>query len=81
MKKPIVSTDCTPLKRIIEETQCGIVGPSGDAESMADAIKKIYHDPVFAQKMGENGRRSVETKYNWKNESDKLIEIYKRFER
>jgi len=26
--------------------------------------------------MGQNGRRAVEEKYNWKNEAKKLIELY-----
>ena len=26
--------------------------------------------------MGENGRRAVEQKYNWKKESKKLLKLY-----
>ena len=29
--------------------------------------------------MGENGRRAVEEKYNWKNEGKKLLKIYEKF--
>ncbi|MHC1577405.1 MAG: glycosyltransferase family 4 protein [Candidatus Methanospirareceae archaeon] len=30
MRKPVIVTDCKPLKRIVEECDCGIVVPSGD---------------------------------------------------
>lgn len=26
--------------------------------------------------MGENGRRAVQEKYNWKNEAEKLLALY-----
>lgn len=76
MKKPIVTTDCIPLKRIVEETSSGIVVPSGDAGAMAKAIIDIYNNPNLARQYGENGRKAVETKYNWKNDSENLIQIY-----
>ncbi len=79
MKKPIVTTDCIPLKRIVEETQSGIVVPSGDANGMANAIIELYNYPDRARQYGENGRRAVEMKYNWKNEAKKLIDLYQRF--
>lgn len=79
MKKPIVTTDCVPLKRIVEETHSGIVVLSGDARAMAEAVIRIYHNPDLARQCGENGRKAVETKYNWKNESEKLIKLYVRF--
>lgn len=78
MKKPIVTTDCIPLKRIVEETRCGVVVPSGDARAMAEAVIRIYHNPNLAYQYGENGRIAVDTKYNWKNESEKLIRLYER---
>ncbi len=79
MKKPIVTTDCIPLKRIVEETQSGIVVHSGDANEMANAIIELYNNPDRAHQYGENGRKAVEIKYNWKNEAKKLIDLYQRF--
>ena len=46
MKKPIVTTDCVPLKRIVEETHSGIVVPSGNSEAMTEAIIRIYNNPI-----------------------------------
>ena len=77
MKKPVILTDCKPLKRIVEECDCGLVVPSGDYNEMAEAVIRLYKDKEYSRKLGENGRRAVEEKYNWENEAKKLCELYK----
>lgn len=78
MRKPVIVTDCKPLKRIVEECDCGIVVPSGDYKEMAEAVIKLYKDSELATKLGANGRNAVEGKYNWKNEAKKLCWLYER---
>ena len=78
MRKPVIVTDCKPLKRLVEECDCGIVVSSGDYDEMAEAVIRLYKDREYARKLGENGRRAVEEKYNWENEAKKLCELYKR---
>jgi len=80
MEKPVIVTDCKPLKRIVEECKCGIVVPSGDYNKMAEAIIMLYQNKEYARKLGKNGRRAVEEKYNWENEAKKLCELYERLE-
>jgi glycosyltransferase involved in cell wall biosynthesis len=81
MKKPVVSTDVKPVKRILEETKSGIVIPSGDYGKMAEAIIKLHANRHYANELGINGRRAVEAKYNWDNEVKKLSQIYDELER
>jgi glycosyltransferase involved in cell wall biosynthesis len=81
MKKPVIVTDCKPLKRIVEECECGLVVPSGDYKEMAEAVIKLYKDSELATKLGANGRNAVEGKYNWENEAKKLCELYERLEK
>ncbi len=81
MRKPVVVSDCKPLKRIVEECKCGLVFPSENHEKMAEAVIKLYKDVDYARMMGENGRRAVEKKYNWKNEAKKLIKLYETLKR
>ena len=81
MRKPVIVTDCKPLKRIVEECECGLVAPSGDYDNIAEAVIKLYNDRELATKLGENGRNAVEGKYNWENEAKKLCELYERLEK
>jgi len=81
MRKPVIVTDCKPLKTIVEECNCGIVVPPDDFNAMAEAIIKLYKDEDYARLLGENGRRMVEEKYNWKNEARKLLKVYEKYEK
>ncbi|HII03049.1 TPA: glycosyltransferase family 4 protein [Methanosarcinaceae archaeon] len=78
MEKPIIVTDCPPLKRIVEETGSGLVIPSGDYNKMAEAVVSLYENPESSKMMGENGKKAVEEKYNWKSEAEKLCALYKK---
>ena len=72
--KPVLVSDAEPLKRIVEETGCGMVFKSNDPKSFAEQIVKLKNDP---EHYGENGRNAVLRKYNWQNESKNLLELYK----
>lgn len=81
LKKPIITTDCIPLKRIVETTNSGIVIKSGDAKEMANAVIKLYQNQDLASQFGINGSKSVENQYNWEIESKKLIQIYEKIKK
>lgn len=78
MKKPVIVTDCKPLKRIVEECNCGMIFPSGDYSEMAKIVVKLFKNSELAKKFGENGRKAVEEKYNWGNEEKKLCKLYEK---
>jgi len=78
MQKPVVATDCTPIKRIVEETQSGVIFPSNDHEALAKAVIALHADPERMAELGRNGRAAVETRYNLTNELRKLEQVYQR---
>lgn len=80
MKKPVIVTDAKPLKRIIEETNCGVVVPSGSSTKMGEAAIRLYENKDYAKMLGENGEKAVKEKYNWKNEGKKLVALYRNIE-
>jgi len=47
-------------------------------KEIAEAIEYLVTHPEEARKMGENGRRVVEEKYNWEREARKLLHLYAR---
>jgi len=36
----------------------------------------VINDASKREEMGENGRRAVETRYNWDNEQKRLLLVY-----
>jgi glycosyltransferase involved in cell wall biosynthesis len=77
-EKPVIATDCLPLKRIIQECKCGIVVKSGDSKSFTEAILALYNNPKLSEKMGHNGKKAVMNKYNWEKSEQTLLKIYER---
>lgn len=77
-EKPVIATDCLPLKRIIQECECGVIFKSGDPNSLADAILSLYNNPSLLEKLGINGKKAVISKYNWKKSEKTLLNIYKK---
>ena len=73
---PIVGSNFPLWKEIIEGNNCGICVDPSDKNEILRAIKDIMSDPNKILKFGQNGRKAVETKYNWEIEGEKLINLY-----
>lgn len=76
MEKPVLVTDIAPLRRIVHETDSGVVVPPGDPDAVADATVTLYRDPARQRELGENGRNAVEQTYNWRTEARRLVDVY-----
>jgi glycosyltransferase involved in cell wall biosynthesis len=70
--KPVIASDCAPLKRIIEQERCGKVFRSGDVEDLAAALSRMAIDPS-SREAGKNGRAAVEREYNWNMDKARLL--------
>ncbi|MCK9485058.1 MAG: glycosyltransferase family 4 protein [Candidatus Marinimicrobia bacterium] len=75
-KKPIVSTNCHSLEKIITELECGLIYPSADSQELAKNIYTLYQNPGFCEKMGNSGFRAVMEQYNWSGSVKNLIKFY-----
>ena len=74
--RPVIVTDTKALGRIVGETGCGVIVPSGDARRMAAAILRLHDDPEIGRRLGEAGRHAVAASYNWHIEARKLAALY-----
>jgi glycosyltransferase involved in cell wall biosynthesis len=73
---PVIASNFPLWKEIVEGNNCGLtVDPLKPAE-IAKAVEYLVEHQPEARKMGRNGRKAVSEKYNWENESQKLIELY-----
>jgi glycosyltransferase involved in cell wall biosynthesis len=75
---PVIASNFPLWKEIVEGNKCGICVDPMDPKAIASAIQWMIDHPEEAEEMGKNGRRAVETKYNWANESKKLVGLYQR---
>jgi glycosyltransferase involved in cell wall biosynthesis len=73
---PIVASDLPPIRQFMGDLNCGLLVNPIDPQAHAEAILYLLDHPDEAQRMGENGRRAVEEKYNWESEGRKLLRLY-----
>ena len=76
--KPVVASNFPEIRKVVKEADCGILVDPTDVDEIADAILYLLEHPEEAKRMGENGRRAVEEKYNWDKMEEKLLELYGR---
>jgi len=62
--RPVVVSDAAPMARIVAAEACGTVFRSGDAASLAEAVRRAA-DPEQAGGMGARGREAVLREYHW----------------
>ncbi|HJH25273.1 MAG TPA: glycosyltransferase WbuB [Methanophagales archaeon] len=74
--KPVVVSNFPEIKKIVEEEHCGILVDPTNVNEITDAILYLLEHPEEAKKMGENGRRAVEERYNWARMEEKLLTLY-----
>ena len=73
---PVIASNFTLWKKIIDMHNCGICVNPLNPKDIAEAIIYIIDNPIKSMKMGANGIAPVEDLYNWEKESLKLIKIY-----
>lgn len=73
---PVICTDFDLWREFVERYHCGICVDPENVDEIADAIRYLLDNPEEARRMGENGRRAVEEKFNWGTQEKKLLELY-----
>jgi glycosyltransferase involved in cell wall biosynthesis len=73
---PVIASSFPLWKEIIEKNECGICVDPLNIKEIANAIQYLLSKDNIAQKLGENARKLIETKYNWEIEEKKLINLY-----
>jgi len=75
---PVIASDFPLWREIIAGNDCGLLVDPLNPAAIAEAIDTLVSNPTMAQRMGENGRRAVEERYNWGIEEQKLMAFYER---
>lgn len=73
---PVVCSNFPLWKEIIEGNNCGVCVDPNSPQEIAEAILYLNDNKSKAEKMGQNGRKAVLEKYNWKTEAEKLLKFY-----
>ena len=76
--KPVLVSDCRPLKRIVEDAECGLVFRADDAADFADRLTALHGAaPETLEEMGTRGREAALGRYAWRHDAERLVELYR----
>ena len=73
---PVITVDNPHWRAYVEESNCGLVVPAGDAGTHAQAILWLRDHPIEAAAMGQRGRAMVLDHYTWEQEQTRLLSFY-----
>ncbi len=74
---PIVASDFPEIRRVVIETECGVLVDPTSPDAIAEAIIYLMEHPEEARRIGESGRRAAIEKYNWGRMEERLLGVYK----
>lgn len=73
---PVIASDVGGLQFTVVHEETGLLAPAKDVPAFANAIDRILLNPQWRDKLGEAGRKRVETKFSWDGVATQLSELY-----
>ena len=62
---PVIAGQSGGLAEAVHDGETGLVVNPDDPEAVATALKRLLGDQLLARRLGQAGRKSIETYYNW----------------
>ena len=72
--KPVITSEASPMKRLIVETKAGVTFEPWSVDALVVALKRVLSAPAEdLRKMSESGNLAVRNRYNWEADVDALL--------
>lgn len=73
---PVLASNCSSVKRVIDETNTGMTYVFDSPSDFASVLKRLYNDHEGRVIFASNGKKAVREKYNWDQGSVSLVNLY-----
>jgi glycosyltransferase involved in cell wall biosynthesis len=70
---PVVTTPLPLATELVEDAECGVVVPFGDARAAADAVLDLWADPHRRRAMGAAGHRVARDRFDWEAHAQPFV--------
>jgi len=78
MSKPIITTDTTGCREVVEDGVNGLLVPVKNAVALAEAMGRMIENPEMRERMGKAGRMKVEKEFDERIVIEKILKAYER---
>ena len=75
--KPVVATTVGALPEMVEDGRTGYLVPPCDPEALADAVVRLLADKQLRRRMGENGKRKVNSECSPEVVARQTLAVYR----
>ncbi len=75
--RPVILAIDGVIRQVVEQAQAGLSIPAGDAQALAQAIRKLAQERSLGQAMGKNGRQYIETHFDRAVLAGRLEQIFR----
>jgi len=72
----VLAADLPPMRRILQETDSGVLFPPGDPGALASAAVELLRDPDRRRALGQHGQQAVLTEYRWSVDEQRLLAAF-----
>lgn len=76
--KPVIASDLPGVRTVVENGRNGFLVRPGDVEDLLSKMDSLLESTALRKRFGDNGRKKVEEKYDWKKIAKTLIRVYKK---
>lgn len=73
----VTASEISGIPLAVEDGVTGRLVPEGDADALVSALSELLADPERLRRMGEAGRRRVETDLSWDAVADRYRDAYR----
>jgi len=74
--KPVIGADVGAIPEIVQHEASGLIVPADDPAALADAMRRILTTPESMKKMGETGRKIIESSFANEQRAERMEKLY-----
>lgn len=76
-RRPVVASAVGGLPELLDHGNCGLVVPPRDPAALAAALRRLLDDPDLRRRLGEAGRKQIETNFHVRETLRRTLELHR----
>jgi glycosyltransferase involved in cell wall biosynthesis len=76
---PVVAAGVMGVAELVRDGENGVLVRPGRPDELADAVERLAEDPDLRRRMGEEGRRTVESEFDVSSNAARLRELFRQY--